>query len=85
MSKLYKMSKLGLNAENGKLTIPDVISRLEQAEIIAKAVIKFGDLNKVSKWCGVPVWLLQNVLQGNEIRQTQYDKMVWMRDRLNGL
>lgn len=62
-----------------------VISRLEQAEIVAKAVIKFGDLNKVSKWCGVPVWLLQNVLQGNEIRQTQYGKMVWMRDRLNGL
>ena len=63
----------------------DVISRLEQAEIISKAVIKFGDLNKVSKWSGVPVWILQNVLQGNEIRQTQYDKMVWMRDRLNGL
>lgn len=62
-----------------------VISRLEQAEIIAKAVIKFGDLNKVSKWSGVPVWLLENVLKGNEIRQTQYDKMFWMRDRLNGL
>lgn len=61
---------------------PAVISRLEQAEIIAKAVIKFGNLNKVSKWSGVPVWVLQNVLQGNEIRQTQYSKMVWMRDRL---
>ena len=68
-----------------QLNIGAVISRLEQSEIIAKAVIKFGDLNKVSKWSGIPVWLLQNVLQGNEIRQTQYDKMVWMRDRLNGL
>jgi len=64
---------------------PDVISRLEQSEIIEKAIIKFGDLTKVSKWCGIPVWLLQNVLNGNEIRQTQYDKMVWMRDRLNVL
>lgn len=62
-----------------------VISRLEQSKIIEHAVIKFGDLNKVSKWSGVPVWLLQNVLKGNEIRQTQYKKMVWMRDRLNGL
>lgn len=62
-----------------------VISRLEQSKIIANAVIKFGDLNKVSKWSGVPVWLLQNVLRGNEIRQTQYEKMVWMRDRLNDL
>lgn len=67
------------------LHIGGVISCLEQAEIIAKAVIKFGDLNKVSKWSGVPIWILQNVLKGNEIRQTQYDKMVWMRDRLNGL
>lgn len=73
------------NNENSALNKPVVISRLEQAEIIAKAIIKFGDLNKVSKWCGVPVWLLQNVLKGNEIRQTQYDKMVWMRDKLNGL
>jgi hypothetical protein len=64
---------------------PDVISRLEQSEIIERAIIKFGDLTKVSKWCGIPVWLLQNVLNGNEIRQTQYDKMVWMRDRLNVL
>lgn len=71
--------------ETKPLKQPVVISRLEQAEIIAKAIIKFGDLNKVSKWCGVPVWLLQTVLKGNEIRQTQYDKMVWMRDRLNGL
>ena len=71
--------------ETKPLKQPVVISRLEQAEIISKAIIKFGDLNKVSKWCGVPVWLLQNVLKGNEIRQTQYDKMVWMRDRLNGL
>ena len=72
------------NNENSALNKPAVISRLEQAEIIAKAIIKFGDLTKVSKWCGVPVWLLQNVLNGNEIRQTQYDKIVWMRDRLNG-
>lgn len=68
-------------ADNPHLHKSDVISRLEQAAIIDKAVIKFGDLNKVSKWCGVPVWLLQNVLKGNEIRQTQYDKMVWMRYR----
>jgi hypothetical protein len=72
------------NNENSALNKP-VISSLEQSEIIAKAIIKFGDLNKVSKWSGVPVWLLQNVLNGNEIRQTQYEKMVWMRDRLNGL
>lgn len=71
--------------ETKPLKQPVVISRLEQAEIIAKAIIKFGDLNKVSKWSGVPVWFLQNVLKGNEIRQTQYEKMVWMRDRLNGL
>lgn len=58
------------------------ISQVEQAKIIAKAIIKFGDLDKVSKWSGVPVWLLENVLRGNEIRQTQYDKMIWMRDRL---
>lgn len=62
-----------------------MIHKNDQSLIIAKAVIKFGDLNKVSKWSGVPVWLLQNVLKGNEIRQTQYYKMVWMRDRLNGL
>jgi hypothetical protein len=46
------------NNENSALNKPAVISRLEQAEIIAKAIIKFGDLTKVSKWCGVPVWLL---------------------------
>lgn len=77
--------KTSLENENKPSCLGAVISRLEQAEIISKAVIKFGDLNKVSKWSGVPVWILQNVLQGNEIRQTQYDKMVWMRDRLNGL
>ena len=76
---------MNYNNENSALNKPAVISRLEQAEIIAKAIIKFGDLNKVSKWSGVPIWILQNVLQGNEIRQTQYDKMVWMHDRLNGL
>jgi hypothetical protein len=76
---------LSNEAQNPPLRKTAVISRLEQSEIIAKAIIKFGDLNKVSKWSGVPVWLLQNVLNGNEIRQTQYEKMVWMRDRLNGL
>lgn len=65
---------------------PDFISRLEQAEIINKALVKFdSDLHKVSKWSQVPVWILENVLKGNEIRQTQYDKMVWMRDRLKDL
>ena len=73
------------NNENPALNKPAVISRLEQAEIVAKAIIKFGDLNKVSKWSGVPAWLLQNVLQGNDIRQTQYGNMGWMRDRLNDL
>jgi hypothetical protein len=73
------------NEHQENLNISDVISRLEQKEIIEKAVKKFGDLNAVSKWCGVPVWLLQNVLNGNEIRQTQYDKMVWMKKRINDL
>jgi hypothetical protein len=68
---------------NTKMTSKEnTITRLEQSEIITKAILKFGDLNAVSKWCGVPVWILKNVLKGNEIRPSQYDKMVWMRDRL---
>jgi hypothetical protein len=59
------------------------ISQKEQMEIILKAITKFGNLDAVGKWSGVQPWLLRNVLKGNEIRGSQYEKMVWMKKRLS--
>lgn len=58
------------------------MDNIDQVDIISKAIKKFGDLDKVSVWSGIPIWILKNMLKGNQVRKTQYDKLLWMRDRL---